>query len=147
MMSNSNMKESGSSVDKPKKFGRTEGGIFFIFMSSPKRVGVSTIGNANVACSSSSSSSFPPPLVSSRCDSLSSLYFLPLSSFLFLSNSLSILSLSCLSASDIAKKFYVVQSEISVGKRGCPICSKIVFFSFFFPTEDISNCICFFFTS
>jgi hypothetical protein len=54
-MSNANMKASGSSVDKPKKFGRTEGGIFFIFMSSPKRVGVSTIGNANVACSSSSS--------------------------------------------------------------------------------------------
>jgi hypothetical protein len=101
-------------------------------MSSPKRVGVSTIGNANVVCSSSSSSSFPPPRVSSRCDSLSSHSFLPLSSFLFLSNSLSILSLSCLSVSDIAKKFSVVQSDISVGKRGCPICSKKFSFLFSF---------------
>jgi hypothetical protein len=141
------MKTSESSVDKPKKFGRTEGGIFFIFMSSPKRVGVSTIGNANVVCSTSSSSSFPPPCVSSRCDFLSSHSFLPLSSFLFLYNYLSILSLSCLSVSNIEKKFSVVQSNISVGKRGHPICSKIVFFSFFFPTEDISDCDCFFFTS
>lgn len=46
------MNESGSSEDIPYKFGKTEGGILFIFTSSPRIVLVSTIGNPKVASSS-----------------------------------------------------------------------------------------------